>query len=217
AAEVWELRVPPATEIHVLARRVKHRVPPHVKARFTDKLPDLHRATVKGLPVASVERTLIALAAELPRLRAEIALDDALRRSLTSPRRIDACIAAISARGRRGTGIMRELLAPRMSNGIPESPLESKFYSALLSSDVPMPRLQFEVRVAGNLYRLDFAWPTKRVAVEMDGYAYHHGKVEWERDLARRNALTAIDWKLLHGRWDEDPYALLEKVRPLVT
>jgi very-short-patch-repair endonuclease len=57
------------------------------------------------------------------------------------------------------------------------------------------------VRVTDNgkaVARVDLAWPAQRVIVEVDGYRYHSGRHEWERDLARRNALAAAGWKVLH-------------------
>jgi very-short-patch-repair endonuclease len=45
---------------------------------------------------------------------------------------------------------------------------------------------------------VDFAYPDRRIAIEVDGYRWHAGRRRWERDLARRNALTALGWRVLH-------------------
>lgn len=52
------------------------------------------------------------------------------------------------------------------------------------------------------LARVDFAYPVARLAIEADGYRYHSGEGAWRRDLARRNALAAQGWRVVHMTWD---------------
>lgn len=49
----------------------------------------------------------------------------------------------------------------------------------------------------------DFAYPEHRVAIETDGYRWHTGRRKWQHDLARRNALVALGWLVIHVT-DED-------------
>lgn len=46
--------------------------------------------------------------------------------------------------------------------------------------------------------RVDLAYPDARVAVEVDGYRWHAGRQRWAHDLARRNRITALGWRMLH-------------------
>jgi very-short-patch-repair endonuclease len=58
---------------------------------------------------------------------------------------------------------------------------------------------QHEVREGGRvLARVDFAYPDLRIAIEVDGYRWHSGRARWERDLGRRNDLTALGWRVVH-------------------
>ena len=69
---------------------------------------------------------------------------------------------------------------------------------------LPPPVSQYEIRDQGKLLaRVDFAYPEAMVAIEADGYRYHSGKVSWQRDRIRRNALTTRGWRVLHVTWDD--------------
>lgn len=56
--------------------------------------------------------------------------------------------------------------------------------------------------------RLDFAYPAGRLALEVDGYAYHSPLSAFQRDRDRQNALAGIGWSVLRFTWcmlKEDP------------
>jgi very-short-patch-repair endonuclease len=68
-------------------------------------------------------------------------------------------------------------------------------------------RRQLEIRVGGRRFRLDMAYETERVAVELDGRAYHASPAQWERDIARDLALATVGWqtiRLSHRRLTTD-------------
>jgi len=50
-------------------------------------------------------------------------------------------------------------------------------------------------------WRLDFAWPSQRVAMEIDGGAFIGGRhmrgTGWLKDAEKRRELAAMGWKLL--------------------
>ncbi|WP_232291906.1 endonuclease domain-containing protein [Frankia sp. QA3] len=49
--------------------------------------------------------------------------------------------------------------------------------------------------------RLDLAWPSRLVAVEADGAAYHRQPRALFRDRARQNDLLSVGWTLLRFTW----------------
>ena len=49
--------------------------------------------------------------------------------------------------------------------------------------------------------QVDFAWPGLKVAVEAVGRAYHEG--QWERDVARTNALRECGWIVIFVTWED--------------
>lgn len=67
--------------------------------------------------------------------------------------------------------------------------------------DSPSPPASTRVDLGlGRSVRLDFAWLELRIGIEADGRRWHTGTA-FERDLARRNAVTAAGWRLYHYGW----------------
>ncbi len=151
---------------------------------------------IDGLPVTTALQTLTDLAPALGTAQLRGCLDHALvNRSLTAAD-VHAFMTP-SRRGQPGAAILRLATEQLLANEI-ESPLEAEFYRKLQSVDVPQPCPQYEVKVRANTYRLDFAWPAARVAVEVDGYRFHAGRQNFDDDRRRGNALTGDGWILLH-------------------
>lgn len=172
--------------------------------------------TRDGIRATSIARTLLDLCATLSEPAAEAALDDALRRRITTVARLDEWINERAAHGRRGLRLFRRLLELRDTSAPLESPLETRFFRFLRKHGLPLPVPQFEIATGGSYARVDFAYPHARLAVEIDGYAYHSGRREWEHDLNRRNRLTLVGWRIIHvtaRRLSGDPVALADEIQ----
>jgi very-short-patch-repair endonuclease len=76
-------------------------------------------------------------------------------------------------------------------------------------SGFPPPVQQHRVSLLnGRFADLDAAWPGARVAVELDGAAFHGSREQRERDLRRDTALAALGWVVLrfsYRRLTTDP------------
>ena len=142
---------------------------------------------IDGRPVTTPEWTAVEVARGLRRPRCLATLDAALR-SGTCDRQGLARAAANQA-GRRGIVMVRELDSAGR-RGEAESPMESEARLVMIDGRLPMPKLQYEVvDLSGRLWRLDFAWPDQRVAVEFDGFDYHSDPASLKRDRQKRAAL----------------------------
>jgi hypothetical protein len=81
----------------------------------------------RGFIVTSVERTLIDLASVWSQEQLAIGLDDVLRRRLTVASRISRRLEDLGSEGRKGSGVIRELLGERHGlDEFPESRLETR-------------------------------------------------------------------------------------------
>jgi len=171
----------------------------------TGAMPTGDVTRIDGIPVTSATRTLIDLAGVAPPHLVEEALDDALRRHLTTLARLRARLDDLGRRGRAGTAVMRALLEQRdPTTAIPESVLETRLLRALRDAGLPEPVPQFRVRDGGRVVAVvDFAYPRERVAIEADGFRWHGRRARWKHDLARGNALTALGWRVIHVTWDD--------------
>ena len=49
----------------------------------------------------------------------------------------------------------------------------------------------------GRLWRLDFAWPDRKVAVEYDGFYFHADPEALRRDRQKRAALHELGWTVV--------------------
>ena len=87
AASLFDLDGFPPRVVEVTVHRWERRVNCSLRVHESTDLADTHRSERRGIPVTTIERTLIDLGAVVPRIRVEHAFDDALQRRLTTPSR----------------------------------------------------------------------------------------------------------------------------------
>lgn len=149
---------------------------------------------VDGRPATTAEWTAVEVARALHRPRALATLDAALRSGTCDRRRLRA--AAARQAGRRGIVHVRELIP--MAAAEAESPMESEARLAMLDGGLTPPVLQYEIADRNwRMWRVDFAWPDRRVAVEYDGFDWHSGPEKLRKDRQKRAALQEIGWTVI--------------------
>jgi hypothetical protein len=77
------------------------------------------------------------------------------------------------------------------------SPIEAQFMAAWQRHFPHLP-LVTEFPVYNGRYRIDFAHPPTKVAVELDGYDYHNDRNTFTNDRQRDRALQRDGWRVLH-------------------
>jgi very-short-patch-repair endonuclease len=144
-----------------------------------------------GFPVTTVVRTLLDLGSVVGPAIVERSLESALRRRLvTAERLFERTQGAFSP----GSHVLRDVLRVRPSDAAPtESDAETRFVQIVRAMGFPDPRRQHVVILRGRKYRLDFAWPAIRLAVEIDGGSVH-GPDALGADLYRQNQLLLDGW-----------------------
>jgi hypothetical protein len=131
------------------------------------------------------------------------AVDRGIARKLVTIVGILAELDRLGRRGRPGPGALRRLLKQRGFIGVPHpSVLESKTQRLFLTRRLPLPDCELVAGKEGE-YRLDFAYPALKLAIEVDGYIWHFSPEHTRRDNARRNALTLQGWQILVYTWRE--------------
>ena len=152
--------------------------------------------TVAGIPVTTVERTLLDLASLLPDITLEKAMMSAIRKELTAPHQIGELIAEQGGRGVRGTKRARRVLA-LTDDGVTGSPSEVDTLELIRQAPVPMPLCQYEIDLPGGLHVYpDFAWPLEMKLVEVDGLDAHGSADRLHNDLQRQNLLMELGWEI---------------------
>ncbi|WP_183094470.1 DUF559 domain-containing protein [Nocardioides stalactiti] len=152
-------------------------------------------AEVGGIRVTTPLRTAMDLGCTLRPREALAVLDAFARLHDVTVERLTVELPRF--RGRRGVVQLRELIPlvdPRV-----ESPRESWVRYEIHAAGLPAPEPQFWVTVDGvPTYRLDFAYPRRRIAVEYDGYdAHERTDAQREHDRRRRDWLRAQGWALI--------------------
>ena len=168
-------------------------------------LKDLPRSrTAKGYRITDVERTSFDLFAVLPRRRAELAMEDALRRRLTTLDRLWNVYSRAGGRGRNGSRSFRAALLSRdFRNGSLASRMEAGMLGLLRMLPGPPPTPQHEVSVDGRRYLIDFAYPHVLLGIEAHSLKWHMGQERWQYDLARDRKLKRAGWTMLYYSWDD--------------
>jgi hypothetical protein len=126
-------------------------------------------------------------------------MDDVLRRNRTTISHIRECSERLNGAPGRRPSVVRLLLAERVGTAaLTESGGERVVLGVLLDGGLPAPEPQHPVTIDGRRYRLDFAWPDRRVALEVDGFGPHSGYAAFHDDRRRDLALQSAGWRVLH-------------------
>lgn len=197
AARLYEFELPKWPE-----KRIEVTVPPGRDATSTDRvrvhrsrsLLTKDRAHFGPLPVTTVARTVLDLAATLERAAVERLVDDALLRDKTTVGLLSAVVDRSARRGLTRIGLVRDAVGA-WQDGAVDSHAEARVLRALLAAGFPSPRRQFVVvDGAGFVARVDFAWPEYLLIVEVDGFEAHAGPRQLVADRQRWNRLRALGY-----------------------
>ena len=190
AAWWWGLWPDPPGVVHVVVpgRRAG------VRGVRIHRTRSIERTQHRGLPVTTVERTLLDVAAVVPpaKLRRTLAEAD-YRRLLDLP-----AVEGLLGRGRPGAAALRNALAahtPRFART--RSELEQRFLLLCAKSGVPLP----EVNVTVEGFLVDALWRHRNLVAELDGHAAHATPARVERDRRRDLALRAAGFVVLRYTW----------------
>jgi very-short-patch-repair endonuclease len=206
AAALWGLRERSAAEpIHVISPTAGRRRDGIVVHRGRLDRDDVR--VKDGLRVTTAGRTLLALAASADPVELERMAGEAARRNLTT----EAGLRELLCRheGERGTAALRRVLAP--GPAFTRSEAERRFLGLVRAARLPAPRVN--ARVAG--LEVDFVWHDRRLAVEVDGYAFHATRAAVEHDRRREAVLDGAGYEVLRVTWRQiadEPEALLVRL-----
>ncbi len=162
-------------------------------ALFSADLTRHHR-----IPVTTPSRTIVDLSAHLSLRQLGVAVDDGLRRRILTLDALDRCVARLaSAPGRRPAAV-QELLVARLPGYDPgDSDLETRVLRVIVGAGFPPPFQQYRVRIGGRTFVIDLAYPALRLAIELDGWEFHHTRTAFDDDRARANLLVINGWTLV--------------------
>jgi predicted transcriptional regulator of viral defense system len=162
----------------------------------TTALESIDLAVVNGIAVTTPARTLFDLGRVCRSGLVELALENALRRGLTTEKELDATLRRVSRSGRPGGPTLRALLEARSPRRRPtESEMETRLLQSMRAHGLPEPTTQHEVwQGSAFIARVDIAYPDERIAIEYDSDEFHSGRSATSHDRDRRHRLIAAGW-----------------------
>lgn len=173
-----------------------------------------HVTTFGAVPLTTPARTLCDLTSCCGLGAVSRALNDALRRDLTTLKRIERVFLDLANKGRRRSTFMRLLLEERLPGFDPgESEQEAKIVRWLVGAGLPRPVQQHRVQVGSRRYRLDLAYPEQLIGIEYDGWDAHRSRTAFDTDRARDIELEDAGWRILHFTSKSTRSYAIQKVR----
>jgi hypothetical protein len=164
-----------------------------------------------GIPVTTVPRTMVDLAAVLPEDDLARAFHQATVMHKSEPDQVERVLSR--RHNWPGAATLRRVLWGDVP--VTLSRLEERFLARLRAAGLPQP--EANRRIDGRY--VDCRWPKHRLTVELDSYRYHHTRHAWEQDRQRERHARARDDEFRRYTWldvSEEPEPMLADLRRLL-
>ncbi len=172
------------------------------------------RSLREGIPVTSLARTLLDLAATVRFEWLEKMVERAEELELFDLRAVEDLLARTI--GHHGHGRLRKAIALYRPTSFTRSSLERRFLELCLEAGLPQPRTNY----VEEAFELDCYWPEFRFAVELDLFETHGTRAAFERDRKRQEdlLLAGIGMTRVTGpRLEREPDEVIDRVGRLLS
>jgi very-short-patch-repair endonuclease len=212
-ASLWGLIQSDRSAIDVTVIGCRRQRRPRITLHRARKLHPDDRAEVDWIPVTSLARTLLDLAALLPFRRFERAIEEAERLRLFDLRAVAALVER--TRGHRGRRALIAAVGAYRPGRLTRSELERLFLDLCRDAGLPTPSTNIFVAE----YEVDVVWLEQKLVVELDSREFHLTRAAFERDRIRDATLQLAGYRVLritHTRLRNEPEAIVDTVRGLL-
>jgi predicted transcriptional regulator of viral defense system len=170
--------------------------------------------THEGIPITSVPRTLLDLAATVRPDRLERALAQAQHLQIYDHRAIEDVLAR--ANGHRGKAALAQATA--LDPKLTASEWEIRLLRLVRAAALPEPLVNLPLDAPDHgPCRPDFHWPSHRLIVETDGWESHKTRAAFESDRAKDAALTAAGYRVVRFTWRTADAVIRQRLEALLT
>jgi very-short-patch-repair endonuclease len=197
-------RFPPETVEVTVPRDARLRSRSGTRLRRRDLAP-ADVVERKGLRVTALPLTVVEAAAR--RGGGAKLMDSALQRHVDLAQ---LWRAHLRNKGRYGSPAARRLLQAA-SNGA-RSEAERLLVKLLRDNGITGWKTNYPV----GRYKVDVGFPKAKVAIEVDGWAFHSSQEDFQVDRERQNYISLLGWKVLRFTWldlTEYPQRVLAEIR----
>ena len=192
--------------VEVVVEKGRVRRIPGARLHHSTQMHLARSAERHGIPCTRLDRTVLDLASTVSRAALDRTIDAVLRNGLLRLSDLWQVLVAHSKPGRNGCVALRNALFARSGEGgVPLSDWSRMVADLLESSGLPRP--VYEHRVEGLdgefVAQVDLAYPSARLAIELDSVGWHFNLESFVNDPRRRNALFVAGWSVLTFTWDD--------------
>lgn len=212
AAWWWGLPTPPPGEVEVVIPPNEHRRSrpgTHVVRR---RIPSEDRAWLRAAPVTSLALAVLVASVQLGPDGPAV-MDRALQTKLT--------MADLRACYYRNLGIAGSQAAGHLIRAAADKTAaasERVFLGLLKSAGIRGWRVNYQWDPA-DPRSIDVAFVRERVAIEIDGWAWHSSPHRFRADRIKQNDLFDLQWKVLRFTWldlTQEPDDVIRRVRSAI-
>lgn len=174
-----------------------------LRRHWSRALPDSHRTVLGGVPVSSLERTIVDVACTASLPCAVVAATAGFRRG-ASPVVVEEILESRA----RGRGVVQARKVMVLCDPDCASPGEVLVRLAAIMAGLPEPEVQVPVRLPGATAWLDVGWPAIRAGLEFDGEVKFSGELgdpvaARARQAERAAGVERAGWRVGSVVWDE--------------
>ena len=215
AAVHWNLLQYDAPRPEVTAPASRHGVP-GIRLHRSRSLDEKDTTNHQGIPVTTIHRTLLDIAAQVPEHHLERALAQAERLQLYDHTAIEDLIER--SNGHRGTKRLAQAIdaGPAWTRG----ELEARMRSFVRKHRLPHAVFNDVVDAPDHpQLELDVYFPAHGLVVETDGWESHRTRQAFESDRAKDAALVAAGYTVMRFTWRQlrdDPQTVAARLRAIM-
>jgi very-short-patch-repair endonuclease len=196
AAYLWGMIDQHRGPIRVAVARRRHLAQVIGVEIYRRDLPPGSTLLHSDLPVVCRSGAVLDHVASVPVAQGLNLLDRALQRGWLAEQDLQLRLG----RPLKGNSGIRQVVAALMPGAEAES--ERLLHRLLRQSGIYGWTANHAVLVAGQLLaRLDVAFARQRLAIEVDGFAYHSAVGAFQHDRSRQNELALLGWTVLRFTW----------------
>jgi very-short-patch-repair endonuclease len=177
-----------------------------VRVYRSDDLAKFKMTRRLGIPIVPPTLALLDLGVVCDEDTVKEAMEQAFVTRRTSPAELRAALELVRRPGRAGVGVIRKLLDARaLGDDIPDAKSEVTFAELCRRFGLPLPMFHFNVFDANGVFLAepDFAYPERRIAIEVDSVSIHGTAQALQRDFERQNKLINAGWIVLRFSWHD--------------
>jgi very-short-patch-repair endonuclease len=197
AGRLWELEDVPRADPEITVPRGRSVRLPGVYTHRAD-LPASDITKRFEIPVTTIARTLLDLSSVVDPVTLARVVDDSLRRRYLIIEDLATRVAACNRGGRRRLLALKAIVEARGRDYVSgDSVWEDRLFNWIVEEGLPTPDRQVWVIINEKSYRIDMGYVALKIAIEFDGYEWHHLRSKFDSDRERITALQLAGWLVL--------------------